>query len=192
MKIKVFNYYEELDAFLCTPEYKYIAHSLQISEWNPVVWIGRLFARDQDFGEHFFDNWDEREELNKKLKNKEIQFQFPDDNEDWSQLLIIVPARFTEQPVNCIKCSKQHEEIKCPTCDYKIRIRPDGPCHSNEFKKKFWTDVLKSLELDIETLFYLARETNNDFIDDEYEEKIDIEERIKSVKQFLQRGKQND
>jgi putative addiction module component (TIGR02574 family) len=33
----------------------------------------------------------------------------------------------------------------------------DGPCHSSEFRKRFWTDVLKSLELSYDLLFEEAR-----------------------------------
>jgi hypothetical protein len=51
----------EVDAFDVTPEYRDLADTLGLTEWNPVVWIGRLFALDNDFGEHWFDNWNERE-----------------------------------------------------------------------------------------------------------------------------------
>ena len=30
---------------------------------NPVVWIDRLFLRDNDYGERWFDNWDLLEQL---------------------------------------------------------------------------------------------------------------------------------
>ena len=33
----------------------------------------------------------------------------------------------------------------------------DGPCHTPEIRKAFWTDVLKSLEISYELLFEVAR-----------------------------------
>ena len=64
--VKVFHYIEELDAFIVTDEYNQIAHTLGLHEWNPVVWIGRLFLLDNDYGEHWFDNWDLRESKREK------------------------------------------------------------------------------------------------------------------------------
>jgi len=59
--IRVFRYIDVLDAFVVTDEYRRIADRLGLIEWNPVVWIGRLFAMDNDFGEHWFDNFEERQ-----------------------------------------------------------------------------------------------------------------------------------
>jgi hypothetical protein len=86
-RIKVFDYIEDLDAFLPTKEYERIADYLGVSEWTPVVWIGRYFARDNDFGEHWFDNWDERKSVREKAEAMGI---------DPSELLIINPARFQD------------------------------------------------------------------------------------------------
>jgi hypothetical protein len=61
-RVKIFRYLDDLDAFVVTDEYRRIAESLGLTEWNPVVWIGRLFFLDNDFGEHWFDNWDLREQ----------------------------------------------------------------------------------------------------------------------------------
>ena len=55
----------DLDAFVVSEQYRQIAVNLNLVEWHPVVWIGRLLCLDNDFGEHWFDNWDLREE--KKL-----------------------------------------------------------------------------------------------------------------------------
>jgi hypothetical protein len=41
-KVKIFNYIPELDAFVVTDEYREIADTLNLSEWNPVVWIGEI------------------------------------------------------------------------------------------------------------------------------------------------------
>lgn len=83
--IKVFDYIEELDAFKVTKEFAELNDYLGLTEWNPVVWIGRLFILDNDYGEHWFDNWDEREEIADKAKRLGI---------DENELLIIVPERF--------------------------------------------------------------------------------------------------
>jgi|SRR5450759_1823039 len=67
--IKIFDYIPELDAFYVTPTYKEIADTLNLGEWTYVVWIGRLFSLDNDWGEHWFDNWDERAAIGKNARN---------------------------------------------------------------------------------------------------------------------------
>jgi len=67
-KIKIFKYIPELDAFDVTDEYREFADLLGLIEWHPVVWIGRLFTMDNDFGEHWFDNWDQREKSETRAK----------------------------------------------------------------------------------------------------------------------------
>jgi hypothetical protein len=115
--IPIFKYLADVDAFVVTDEYREIADTLGFSEWHPAVWIGRLFVLDNDFGEHWFDNWEQREERGLTEKH-----------------FIIEPARFQDGR--------------------------DGPCHSPEFRKRFWTDVLKSLELSLDLLFDEARRVN--------------------------------
>lgn len=83
--IQVFNYIEALDAFLVTPEFAAVSDRLGLTEWTPVVWIGRLFFLDNDYGEHWFDNWDEREAL--KVRAAELDI-------DDSELMILNPWRF--------------------------------------------------------------------------------------------------
>ncbi len=56
--IQVFEYDTEKDAFTVNIKYLHYASMLGLTEWNAVVWIGRLFCMDNDFGEHWFDNWD--------------------------------------------------------------------------------------------------------------------------------------
>jgi len=51
-QIKIFDYIPELDCFKINPIYKEIADELGLSEWTEVVWIGRLFCMDNDYGEH--------------------------------------------------------------------------------------------------------------------------------------------
>lgn len=83
--LRIFRYHPELDAFTVAPKYAALADELGLTEWSPVVWIGRLFTLDADFGEHWFDNWEEREALAPRAR--ELGF-------DENELLIIVPSRF--------------------------------------------------------------------------------------------------
>jgi hypothetical protein len=85
--VKVFRYVEELDAFVVTVDYQRLAETLGLVEWTPVVWIGRLFTQDNDFGEHWFDNWELREE-----RFDQAHALGFDENE----LLIIDPQRFQD------------------------------------------------------------------------------------------------
>ncbi len=82
--VKVFKYIAELDCFIVEPAYKAIADRLGLTEWSEVVWIGRLFLMDNDFGEHWFDNWDLRE----SLENRSAEFGY-----DTDDLLILDPDR---------------------------------------------------------------------------------------------------
>lgn len=120
--IKIFQYKERLDAFVVTKKYKDLAERLDLEEWNPVVWIGRLFALDNDYGEHWFDHWDERQALAAQTRKKGL---------DESELMIVKPDWF--------------------------KNGKDGPCHTEKQRKRFWTDVLKSLRLSLATLFDEAR-----------------------------------
>jgi hypothetical protein len=86
--IKPFRYIPELDCFVVTQQFAELADRLGLTEWSPVVFLGRLFARDNDFGEHWFDNWSEREELAEKTKEFGI--------ENNTELLIIVPQKFSD------------------------------------------------------------------------------------------------
>jgi hypothetical protein len=85
--VKIFRYIEELDAFVVTDEYRRLADTLGLAEWTPVVWIGRLFTQDNDFGEHWFDNWELREERSGRAHA--LGF-------DENELLIIDPNRFQD------------------------------------------------------------------------------------------------
>jgi hypothetical protein len=114
---KIFDYIEALDAFVINPEYKRIANELGLTEWSEVVWIGRFFTLDNDYGEHWFDNWELRDQ--KEDKAKELGISSDD-------LLIIDPFRFKNDK--------------------------DPVGHTDDEIKGFWTDVLKSLELSLDTL----------------------------------------
>ena len=151
--LRIFRYIEPLDAFLVTDEYRSLAEQLGLAEWHPAVWIGRIFTLDNDYGEHWFDNWDEREAREKQAAELGI---------DAEDLLIIVPERFSNGG--------------------------DGPCHPPQLRKRFWTDVLKSLELNYETLFEEARLVNakaKELAHDKYI--VDLEDRIRKIQIALQR-----
>lgn len=65
----------------------------------------------------------------------------------------------------------------------------DGPCHPPAFRKQFWTDVLKSLELSYDTLFEKARQCNafaKENLPDEFIE--DLEERITTIQTSRRNG----
>ncbi|MBI2999865.1 MAG: hypothetical protein HYY46_15665 [Deltaproteobacteria bacterium] len=151
--VRVFRYIEPLDAFVVTDEYRSLAERLGLAEWHPAVWIGRLFTLDNDYGEHWFDNWEEREAHTTQAGRLGI---------DVDDLLFVVPERFAGGD--------------------------DGPCHPPELRKRFWTDVLKSLELSYETLFEEARLQNakTKKVDSEGYIK-DLEERIREIQATLPR-----
>jgi hypothetical protein len=66
-----------------------------------------------------------------------IEEDFGLSSNDTHELMIVVPSRFKDGR--------------------------DGPCNNDEFRKKFWTDVLNSLELDLETIFSKARDNNEEW-----------------------------
>lgn len=166
--IQVFKYILELDAFICTPEYLEVASKLGLCEWNPVVWIGRLLCMDNDYGEHWFDNWDEREQVEEKAK--EIGFTEErlqellgyGKNGSFEDLFIVSPDRFKD---GC-----------------------DGPCNSSEVRKMFWTDVLKSLKINLETMFEEARYLHEKYCNryDEDDKITDLETRIKKINNTIE------
>lgn len=89
-KIKIFDKHRTLGTdgnvytwFSVTQEYASIATKLSLFEWSPIIWIGRLICLDNDYGEHIFDNWNERDALlmacpNIKLHETEIFIVSPD------------------------------------------------------------------------------------------------------------------
>ena len=123
--VKIFDYLSDLDCFLVSAQYRAVADELGLVEWSPVVWIGRLLLLDNDYGEHWLDNWDLREQLQPQAEAHGIPYE---------DLLMIDPERFKNDQ--------------------------DGPCHTPELRKRFWTDVLKSLELSYDVLFDEARSFN--------------------------------
>ena len=148
--IKVFDYFPELDAFYATKEYQDIAIELGLAEWTHVVWIGRLFTRDNDFGEHWFDNWDERKAISKKAAALGMEGEF---------LYVIVPSRFQDGQ--------------------------DGPCHSDVERKAFWTDVLQSLTLSLDTLGMIAVNHNPPVGDDDHVP--NLKKKLRAIRERLEK-----
>ena len=105
---------------------------------------------DNDFGEHWFDNWDLREQRGLSEKH-----------------LVVDPDRF--------------------------KNGANGPCNTAEFRKRFWTDVLASLELSIDLLFDKARQMSeqNRRMVEKYPDEArlrefcisDLEKRIEMIRQ---------
>jgi hypothetical protein len=83
--IKIFKYLDALDCFVVDPDYKVIADTLGLTEWNEVVWIGRFFSLDNDYGEHWFDNWEQRDSIEAKAVQLGV---------DYDDLLVLDPYRF--------------------------------------------------------------------------------------------------
>lgn len=149
--IRIFKYIPEIDAFIVDPTFKRISDELGLSEWNEVVWIGRYFTLDNDYGEHWFDNWDQRDQREAKARELGI---------DYEEILAVDPDRFKNDQ--------------------------DGPCHTNEQRKKFWTDVLSSLQLSMDLMVIEAKQINEkrkQYDPDHYIE--DLDKRIEKMKAGL-------
>ncbi len=74
-----------MDCFIASPIFKSITDYLGITEWNATVWIGRFLTLDNDYEEHWFDNWDLRELIEEKAAKLGYET---------NELLIIDPKRF--------------------------------------------------------------------------------------------------
>jgi hypothetical protein len=120
---------------------------------------------DQDYGELWFENWQDREFIQDNLERNDEKF----DDEKLRDFYTVNPDRF---------------------CD-----GDDGPCHTSAQRKRFWTDALKSLRLSLDTLFEEARakyvkelelvkKYSDEFISEGYihgEEYFDLEKAIKEI-----------
>ena len=155
--IQVFQFVPELDAFVCTPLYVRIARALRIVEWNPSVWIGRLFCMDNDYGEHWFDN-----EVTQATIDRAYAMGFT-----WPCRLD--PDRFKDDE--------------------------NGPCHTPEMRRRFWSDVVRTFRLSWSTLVAQALENNEKCLkaeilpesDDDHEGYVpDIQARIDNLLRNLQ------
>ena len=122
-EMRIFRYHPEVDAFTLTPEYEALAEVLDIGGWEAFAWIGRLFSMDNDVGEHWFDNWDLREQRTDVATRHGL---------DPDTLLVIDPRSMADGR--------------------------DGPCNTDEFRARFWTEVLSSLELSEDLIITKARE----------------------------------
>ena len=130
---QIFDYIDFADCFVVNKEFERVNWLIGLNEWHAVVWLGRAFISNNDFGEHWFDNWDERDKLFEKHKNQFLEIGIEDEGE----LMILLADRMAPQ-----------------------KLTTDGPCHSPEVLKKIWTDVLKSLKISKETLIALSMQEN--------------------------------
>ncbi|MEZ6038542.1 MAG: hypothetical protein R3F29_13760 [Planctomycetota bacterium] len=121
--MRIFDYHADLDAFTLTREYAALIEVLDVDPWEAYAWLGRLFSLDNDVGEHWFDNWELREQRSEAAARAGF---------DDAQLLIVDPRRMVDGR--------------------------DGPCNSDDFRKRFWIDVLRSLDLSEELICDKARE----------------------------------
>ena len=94
-----------------------------------------------------------------KIKRKELGLDY-----EYDELLIVVPERFQDREQHCWQCKEEFHTVPCPTpgCDNELHVGVDGPCHSLEMVKKFWTEVLKSLDISLEFLLAEARDVQED------------------------------
>ena len=140
--LQVFDYIEALDAFLVTPEFTTASERLGLTEWTPVVWIGRLFFLDNDYGEHWFDNWDEREALEARAAELGI---------DDSELMIINPWRFQngkDGPCNTDSMRKAFwtDVLKSLTLSYELLFEQ---ARDNNQKMKEMKETIPNFPTDI-------------------------------------------
>lgn len=127
--VKVFQYIEELDSFVVTEEFRQLSNELNLTEWHPTVWIGRLFTLDNDYGEHWFDNWDLREE--KQEQAEALGFTSSD-------LMIIDPARFVNNvdgPCHSIEIRKLfwHDVLQALELSYNLLFKA----------ARYWNEKIK-------------------------------------------------
>ncbi len=153
---QVFDYIGEIDAFVINKSFEEVARVLGTYEWHAAVWIGRYFTLDSDYGEHWFDNWDLRDEREAKAAALGIAYD---------DLMVIDPTRFKMKDFG-----------------------GDGPCHSDEQIKRFWTDVLKSLKVSLALMIEEARKNKREWEAigageaDEKEYIADLEARITQIR----------
>lgn len=57
----------------------------------------------------------------------------------------------------------------------------DGPCHTDAFRKKFWTEVLQNLELDLDLIIEEARKNYQTLKKLEMADFLDFEEQVKTL-----------
>ncbi|MGB3850616.1 MAG: hypothetical protein WA958_11660 [Tunicatimonas sp.] len=151
---RVLDYLPELDAFLVADNFKAIADELGLTEWHEAVWVGRYLTLDNDYGEHIFDNWELREARQRQAAAMGVEADY---------LMIVDPSRFQNSQAD------RHS---------------DGPCHTDEERKRFWTDVLRSLHLSLDTIIAEARRANERRKQSGWDEPIsDLEERIARVRE---------
>ena len=154
--VRVFTYIDQLDAFEVTDQYRDLAERLGLTEWNPVVWIGRLFTLDNDYGEHWFDNWPEREALADAAGKLGIASD---------ELMIIVPERFkndADGPCHSPTLRKQFwtDVLKSLTLSYDTLFAQARQCNAS-IRAILPEEYIADLEERIAAIRASARETGS-------------------------------
>ena len=145
--LRIFEYIDVIDCFVVTDEYRKIADYLGLTEWNPVVWIGRLFTLDNDYGEHWFDNWELREE--KKIEAERLGIEY-------NNLYIIDPDRFKNDddgPCHSAGIRKEFwtDVLKSLELSYDLLFE-EASLFNTENKKIFPEEFIEDLEDRIEEI----------------------------------------
>lgn len=85
--IQILDYIEEGDFFVEHPRFKALSDQLGLTEWHSLTWIGQLMSLDNNFGEDWFDNDKERDDL------KAVASALGYDADD---IMIVKPQRFMD------------------------------------------------------------------------------------------------
>jgi catechol 2,3-dioxygenase-like lactoylglutathione lyase family enzyme len=143
--MRIFRYLPEVDAFQLTPDYTALVEALHIGDWEAFAWLGRLFSLDNDVGEHWFDNWDLREQRAESAARHGL---------DTNTLLVVNPRRMADGR--------------------------DGPCNTDEFRGRFWREVLMSLDLSEALIIAKARDFHSRLSDPSAVDEVlaELEERV--------------
>jgi hypothetical protein len=145
--VKVFDYLEQIDCFVITCRYKYIATILGLNEWHESVWIGRYFALDNDYGEHWFDNWDLRDKISYITDSLGL---------DPSDIFIVDPDKFMngmDGPSHPAKLRKKFWTDVLSSFQLSFEMLFEEARHLNEERKQKTPDeYIDDLEWRIENL----------------------------------------
>lgn len=143
---QVFDYIQVLDCFIVNAAFKELINNLGLNEWNEVVWIGRYLMLDNDYGEHWFDNWDGRE----KIEEQALKLGYQQEN-----LMIIEPFRFAsgiDGPCHADVERKTFWTDVCKSLSLSIETIISEARRNNEQNTKHASLYLPDLETRIEKI----------------------------------------
>lgn len=134
---KVFDHIETLDCFVVNAAFKELINDLGLNEY---------FMLDNDYGEHWFDSWDEREKI------EELALKLGYEQED---LMIIEPTRFADGkdgPCHTDVERKRFWTDVCKCLTLSIETIVGEARRNNEWHKKHNSLYLPDLEARIEKI----------------------------------------